>query len=301
VANGQRNRLEVACDNAGWTHSRRLRCLGFEWSTLTNDPALDDCITSLYEACIDGRSGPAPHVFILRRHASSESVSLYRDGHAILRRAPDGLAIAQLVWAVNRGVVEEAGNRLLLHAAAAERDGRIVLLAGPEGSGKSTLVTALVCSGFTYLTDETVAIEMPAGTIAPYPKPIALHDDALGSLRALGAGLPEAVVSGGGERLVPAQGIRSDAVAQSGRHARVLVLLSASRPGRAVAARSIPRAEAAIALAEQAFNFRELGPGRMNVLADAVRACDCYRLDVGDIDTARRLVLDLFDTAVTFP
>jgi hypothetical protein len=278
-----------------------MRCLGFEWSILTNDPALDECITSLYETCIDRKPGPARHVFILRRHVSSASVSLYRDGKAILRRAPDGLAIAQLVWEVNRGVVEEAGNRLLLHAAAAERDGRIVLLAGPEGSGKSTLVTALVCSGLQYLTDETVAVETPAGTITPYPKPIALHCDALESLRAWGARFPPELLSEGGERLVPVQGIRSDAVAQPDLLARVLVLLSRSRPGRAAAARSIPRAEAAIALAGQAFNFRELGPGRLDVIADVVRACDCYRLDVGDVDTTSRLVLDLFDTGVTVP
>ena len=298
MANSQRNRLEVACDNAGWTHSRRVLCLGFEWSILTNDPALVHCVTSLYEDCIDGKPGPARRVFLVHRHTNS-AVSLYRDGRAILRRAPEGLAIAQLVWEVNRGVVEEAGNRLLLHGAAAERDGRIVVLVGPEGSGKSTLVTALVCAGLRYLTDEMVAVEVPAGTIAPYPKPIALHGDALGLLRILGASFPVALESVDGERLVPAQGIPGGAVAQPGGLAHLLVLLSPSQPGRRAAARSIPRAEAATAVAEQAFNFRELGPGRLDVIAHLVRSCDCYRLDVGDIAATRRVVLDLLDASVT--
>jgi hypothetical protein len=204
----QRDRLERACHDDGWDYSRRLRCLDFDWSILSNDASLAGYVTDLYEPCIVGGAGPATHVFVVRRHTNVESapVSVYRDGRAILRRAPEDLAVAQLAWEVNRGVVEEAGNRLLLHAAAAERDGRVVILAGPEGSGKSTLVAALVRSGLRYVTDETVAIDLAAGTIAPYPKPIALHE----TERC--------------QRLVPAQAIRPHAVAISGGNARLLVL-----------------------------------------------------------------------------
>lgn len=296
----ERNRLEVACDSAGWMHSRRLRCVGYEWSILTNDPALIDHITYLYEACADGTRGPARHVFILRRHASSgtPSVSVYRDGHAILRRVPAGLAIAQLMWEVNRGVVEEAGNRLLLHAAAGQRDEGIVLLAGPEGSGKSTLVTALVRSGLRYVTDEIAAVGLPSGMITPYPKPIALHDELPESLRDISAGVPQPLEEGLEQRLVPAQVIRRRAVGRPGGFARLLVLLSTYRPGRVSAARPIARADAVIGLAEQAFNFRALGPGRLDGLAEVVRVCECYEFDVGDLDTASRLVLDLLERAV---
>ncbi len=156
------DRLERVCQGDGWEHSGRLRCLDFDWSILSNDSQLVEYITYLYEPCVVGSPGPASHVFIVRRHTNSESapISVYRDGRAILRRAPEDLAVAQLAWEVNRGVVEKAGNRLLLHAAAAERDGRVVILAGPEGSGKSTLVAALVRSGLRYVTDETVAVEL---------------------------------------------------------------------------------------------------------------------------------------------
>ena len=275
------DRFERACRGDGWDYSRRLRCLDFEWSILSNDALFAGCVTDLYEPCIVGGAGPATHVFIVRRHRNVESapVSLYRDGEAVLRRVPEDLAFAQLAWEVNRGVVEEAGNRLLLHAAAAERDGRIVILAGPEGSGKSTLVSALVRSGLRYVTDETVAVELAAGTIGPYPKPISLRE------------------TEHCQRLVPANEIRRDVVAMSGGHARLLVLLAGYEPGRATAARAITRAEAAVALAEQSFNFRTLGPGRLDAVAEVVRACDCYRLEVGDLDAGCRLVLDLFETA----
>jgi hypothetical protein len=221
-------------------------------------------------------------VFIVRRHMNVDSapVSLYRDGKAVLRRVPEDLAVAQLAWEVNRGVVEEAGNRLLLHAAAAERDGRIVIMAGPEGSGKSTLVAALVRSGLRYVTDETVAVELSTATIVPYPKPIALHETEQC------------------QRLVPAHAIRPDAVATSGGNACLLVLLAGYQPEHATTARAIPRAEAAVALAQQAFNLRDLGPGRLDALAEVVRACDCYRLKVGDLQAGRDVVLSLLDNAL---
>jgi hypothetical protein len=270
------SRLEMACQGADWTYSPRIRCLDFDWSVLSNDARLAGYVAYLYQPCVVGSPGPAPNVFIVRRHSNGEAppVSLYRDDQPILRRVPADLAVARLAWEVNRGVVEGAGRRLLLHAAAAEQDGRIVILAGPEGSGKSTLVDALVRAGLRYVTDETVAVRLPSARIDPYPKPIALHESEQ-------------------EELVPAHAIRADSVATSGGIARVLVLLAGYRPGRATTAEEMQRADAAVVLAEQAFNFRHLGRGRLDVLADVVRAADSYRLEVGELSAARDVVLDL--------
>ena len=168
----ERNRVEVACHRDAWMHSPPFRCLGFDWSVSSNDPTLVECITYLYEACIGGRAGEQRQAFVLRGHARPHDscVSLFHDERVVLDHVSPTVAIERLVWEVNRGVVEQTENQLLLHAAAAEADGRIALLAGPEGSGKSTLVTALVRAGLRYVTDETVAAEVPGGAIRPYPK-----------------------------------------------------------------------------------------------------------------------------------
>jgi hypothetical protein len=282
---------------AGWLHTR-LRCLGFEWSIFTNDPLLREWITSLYECCLDENPGPGRHVFVLYRHTSSDStVSLHRNSRAILQRAPAEAAIAQLVWEVNRGVVDEAGDRLLLHAAAAEQDGTSVLLAGPEGSGKSTLVAALVCAGLQYVTDETVALDPHTGTIAPHPKPLGLDRGSLESLKDLCRVVPTGIRTGSEQWLVSAATLREDAVATSN-SVPTLIVLPSYRPDRATVARSIARAEAAVAIVEQSFNFRTFGRPRLDVIADVVRRCHCYRLNVGDLDVARRLAIDLFSRAV---
>ena len=46
--------------------------------------------------------------------------------------------------------------RFALHAAAASRDGRGVLVPGTSGAGKSTLSVTLVRAGFDFLSDDTV-------------------------------------------------------------------------------------------------------------------------------------------------
>jgi hypothetical protein len=289
--------LERQRGAAEWIESPRFRCLGFDWSIVANESALVEQVSWLYAACADATPAPAAHVFTLRRNADA-SVSLCRNGQARIEQASTGLAMARLAWEVNRGVVETAGKRLLLHAAAAARAERVVVLAGPERSGKSTLVAALVCSGLRYLTDEAVAVDRRAA-IAPYPKPVALTDDSLGALHELCPQLPAAPPAPGLEHLVGPQALRTDAVSNRGGVARLVVLLSEFRPGRTSDAHRVSRAEAAVTLADQAFNLQDVGPGGLQLIAELLRPSDCYRLDVGDLDVACGLVLDLLGGSST--
>jgi hypothetical protein len=59
---------------------------------------------------------------------------------------------------------------LWLHAGAAVRDGVAVLLPGPGGSGKSTLVTGLCARGWLYLSDDLVPLDPETGRIQAFPK-----------------------------------------------------------------------------------------------------------------------------------
>jgi hypothetical protein len=288
-----------ASGGARWARSRSFRCLDFDWSLRTNDPQLADSVSYLYEGCAVGDDIAEPQVFTLCRGEALDpaSVSLDRDGRTVLQAVHPELALARLVWEVNRGVVDETKNKLLLHAAAAERGGRVMLIAGPEGSGKSTLVAALVRSGFRYVTDETVALDVPGATIYPYPKPIALDGSAIQSLGDVAHVVRPRPEIGLEQGLVAAQAIHDDAITES-RGLGALVVFPSPRDGALPSAQSITRAEAAIALAEQALNFCALGPGRLETIAGVVRASHCYRLDVGDVGIAQDVVVELFDRAV---
>jgi hypothetical protein len=58
---------------------------------------------------------------------------------------------------------------LWLHAAAATRDHHGILLAGPAGAGKSTLVVQLIEHAWRLLADDAVPLEMDNRTALPLP------------------------------------------------------------------------------------------------------------------------------------
>jgi hypothetical protein len=294
------DRSQAVCEDAASFESQGLRCVGFSWAVRANDPALVDDVTDLYRACLD--HGPARHRFVLwrRGHSGDRHIDVYRDDLAVLRRASRELALAHLAWEVNQGVVAESGGRLLLHAAAAEQDGVVVLLPGPQGSGKSTVVAGLVRAGLGYVTDEAVAVDRSTATIEPYPKPIALDASALS---ALGDPWPGPDPDGHawlGQRLVAPQSIRPDAVSGDG-GAVHLIVLPTFRRGQRTTIEAISRSEAAVSLAQNAFNFETSGRGALKLVARLVRESECYRLEFGELDDACGLVLALFDAAMARP
>jgi hypothetical protein len=68
-------------------------------------------------------------------------------------------------------LVEHAPPGWVLHAAAVERDGRAIVLAGLSGAGKTTLTLALLARGWRMATDEIVHISRDA-TIRGLARPI---------------------------------------------------------------------------------------------------------------------------------
>lgn len=65
-----------------------------------------------------------------------------------------------------------------LHAAAVARDGKLVLIAGESGAGKTTLTLALLDAGWGYLTDDLAPVSTATGLVHPFPKPLGVKDPA---------------------------------------------------------------------------------------------------------------------------
>jgi hypothetical protein len=80
-------------------------------------------------------------------------------------------------------VTASQGRRLMLHAAGlAEGDGSVVGLVGSSGAGKTTAAARLGGSGFGYVTDELLVVEMD-GRVVPFPRPLFAHDPSSGGSR----------------------------------------------------------------------------------------------------------------------
>jgi hypothetical protein len=146
----------------------------------TNDPGISLEVTELLGPLADSTAEPNASVWILDRGMT---------GHGRFRVHIDGihrggfpsefLAIDFVLRELNARAIVATRDVHLMHAGAVERDGRVMVIPGVSGDGKSTLTAALVAAGFSYLTDELVAIEPATGFVRPYPKPLDLDRNSL--------------------------------------------------------------------------------------------------------------------------
>lgn len=77
---------------------------------------------------------------------------------------------------LSRRAIRAAISIVPLHAAAVERDGVVVVLAGPPRAGKTTLLLDLLESGWLLVTDDLVPLDPGTLTATPFPKPLSVRD-----------------------------------------------------------------------------------------------------------------------------
>jgi hypothetical protein len=81
-------------------------------------------------------------------------------------------ALVRLVDEVCRLAVFDVDDGLVLHAGAIAKGDRGILIAGPSGSGKSSLAAWFADRGFDYLTDEIVRVAPDGRSLAALPRPL---------------------------------------------------------------------------------------------------------------------------------
>jgi hypothetical protein len=96
-------------------------------------------------------------------------------------RADDAVVTESMLAALSMDVTlaalkQRAGDLLMLHAAGlATDDGRVVVLVGPSGRGKTT-ASRVLGRDFGYVSDESVGIDAD-GRVLPYRKPLSIIED----------------------------------------------------------------------------------------------------------------------------
>lgn len=84
----------------------------------------------------------------------------------------------QLYSRMLTALMREIESHAVLHAAALVcPDGKALVIAGPSGFGKSSLARELASRGFGFLSDDYAPLDLDAGTIAPYPRAMAIRTD----------------------------------------------------------------------------------------------------------------------------
>lgn len=85
-----------------------------------------------------------------------------------------------------RALIEDIRTGVALHAGAVRWNGKAILVAGPSGSGKSSMIAWLMDRGFQYLTDE-VAVLDAAGMLSGMPRALVVKPGAAEKITCLPA------------------------------------------------------------------------------------------------------------------
>ncbi len=106
------------------------------------------------------------------------------DGEAPFKPLPLDQALPMFEWGMNYAIANHAQTYLIIHAAALERNGRVMILPGSPGAGKSTLTAALAHRGWRLLSDELALIRPGDRHIVPLARPVSLKNQSIDIIRA---------------------------------------------------------------------------------------------------------------------
>ena len=262
-----------------------FRALGYRFDVVGEDAPLLQRVAECYQdLALAGDAGEAVRYVVAPGHHEGE-VRLLCDGTEVCDGAPS-YVLGMLLWHVNQRTTQRpAPGHVVLHAAAATRDGRAVVLAAPMESGKTTTVAGLVQAGWGYLTDEAAAVSLDDLHVEAFHKSLSVDTGSWGVLSAL----RKLDVGGMATQWqVPVSTLAAGALA--GRTPLGWVVLPRYVPGATTVLEPVSRATAVMSLAASTFCFIDQPQRNLDALARVVRDVDCYRLTVGSLDEAVALL-----------
>jgi hypothetical protein len=206
-------------------------------------------------------------------------------GECVQRSESPDVLVDYILWDVSARAVQEEHGFLALHAGAVAYRGSGVLLPAPPDSGKTTLSAALTRAGFDYLSDEAALIDPADGRVHPFPRPLWMERPTVEKFpdlleRRPGAARPQYPVL--------AEELRPGSV---GAPCPVrFVVAPTYGAGAPTELEAMSRGEAVVLLCRNSFNFSGFGRAGVVLLAAVVRGAACFRLRMGALDEAVRLV-----------
>ncbi|NJM49876.1 MAG: HprK-related kinase A [Sphingomonadales bacterium] len=169
--------------------------------------------------------------------------------------------------------------QLILHASAAERGGKAMIMTGASGSGKSTLSAMLGQAGWRFMGDEFALIDPVTGDAVPYPRMISLKNQAIAAMR---SAAPDArfgplmhdTPKGDIRHMVPPE----EAISRMDERAKPALLLF-PRFGYAPAVREMGAGEVFMRLTQASTNYVALGEAGFTVLTRFVEQVPARAID----------------------
>jgi hypothetical protein len=282
-------------DTANWAYqTSRFVALGHDFALRTDDVELGRYADQVFATfAVSGRPRAYYSLFDRGPGAARPHV-LYVGREQVAISTAKWLVVDRLFWHVNRTAIGSVHDALLVHAAAAGVDGRAVLLPARMESGKTTLVAGLVQRGLGYLTDEAAVIDPVTRRVSPFPKALTVDEGSwsvLPDLRPERSADVEPYVSR--QWHVDPRAIRPDALAGD---SEIICIVSPQYvAGATTALLPMAKSAALVLLCECTFYLDRHGRAGFDALSELVRRTPTYRLVIGDLESACREVMTLFD------
>jgi len=215
-------------------------------------------------------------------------VLLLLDGQEVFLPFPLSHAFPLFEWGLNWCIAMQAHQYLMLHSAAVERSGRVLLLPAGSGSGKSTLCAALVNRGWRLFSDEFGLVRAADGHLIPLPRPMPLKNRSIDVIRDFA---PDADLGpsfhGTRKGTIAHLGTPAACVEQSGVSAPPgWLVFPCYQPSVSLRLEPISKPQAFIKLANNSFNYQLLGLRGFREASRLVGNCDSYILSYSNLEEA---------------
>jgi HprK-related kinase A len=223
----------------------------------------------------------------MRRHLRPQARFLI-DGQEHFKPLPADQALPLVEWGLNYAIAGLAHNYLIVHAAAVEKNGRVAILPGAPGAGKSTLAAGLIHRGWRLLSDELALIRRHDGKVVPLARPVNLKNQSIDLMRRFA---PSAVFS------TPAHDTVKGTVALMRAPEASLARIDESAPpgwivfpqwrqGAPARLDNFSRPAGLVEIAHNSMNYSLHGEAGFELLAGIFAKSGCYRFTYGDLNEA---------------
>lgn len=197
-------------------------------------------------------------------------------------------AFAFFEWGLNWCVTGFCHTFITVHSAVLERDGHVLIMPAPPGSGKSTLCAALLLNGWRLLSDEMALLDPLSGRITPSPRPVSLKNQSIEIVKKLA---PQGVFGPTAHDTL--KGTVAHMRAPSGSLARshetalpAWVVFPKYVPNAPTSLTVRGKAATLIQVAENSFNLSIHGGKGFEALSKLIDRCDCYDFTYSQMDEA---------------
>lgn len=274
---------------------KRMRvCLHDQTVEVRCPPSVAEDIAFLYRDSIANAARSGSRIVI--EETADGRFSVCADGDAPVAGLTRGDLPTFVMDAVVRGLVKDLRTAVALHAGAVTHNGKVALIAGSTGVGKSSLVAWLIGSGFSYLSDEIALLFAEQSAVIGLPRALVLKPGSAEKVLALPAYQGARSVPAGEHVMVRPGFVQPKATTL---HPCGLIVFPRFEAGSELRVESISPAQAALRLVGTNLNARNLADGGFRAITSFARQTPAVTLRYGDFgqlqgtaDVLMRFLLD---------